>query len=1317
MDDNNVDDVSRLPSTVVSDYPRSGIIERLKEKNCKKHKEALKQLGVELAELANECETQIRAISEELLSFLQEVDLRLDTLTDRMEQPDDVTLPEMHDLWEQVKRDIKLKKVQVVETNHKLSYCETQRTNKVRTVLRKYCHLLEKNSYLLPPDIHRVIHSEAMMLNQSLLANRRSLARLLLLLQEGILQQESHSHLHWLNSLCCWKRCRITKIINNYRSLCNSGEDLQLIPTSFQQSSQSQQDLTEQRCDLISRMCSLVQPTCSITLVTDWFNQLTAINQQIESFYADVLYQLRCCYEQTWQQRLTEVEHCKVELSALQLSEVEVNDVIRSQLLPLIGQIQSQDEEKLAALDMCCDSVVHHALTLSRCAFDVMRGAALLWEMHNRRMERREDEVQQQLNNLRRSQLRHLKGKKMQLDYLLAKLRQESNDSALKKSLERAVLYLQEMKDSCGECVSDQCEVLESLQALFLSELLSYSSSLSCFFHLKHIYKPGHSELQQFDLKSTKFTGLAKIQTPEEVTDMYSNSCQNYVDSTQPFQNWLAEAESSLLDLYDIGRTIRFISSSGVMYTGPAFKCPTINLQDNPQQEAQLSLFPVELLTHTLNRTRTLFLDKLERHFHDVLSLTLTMVTERKEAVCWDLELQLQLLNPQHIQTDVHQPRLTELHLHCHCLDVHHGVVHDAVTLCRTELRELQTSISRKNDKFIVVLTKMMDNIMAANSSQQLRAASSSLQECLNQHIRYTQCRQTAFRKTFHTRLKDVRDKTAGLLSSFGLFNEGGEFAPQELKVCQRRLKEDTKRIKVTEQSIFSELEAFECKSLQQVKTLSDQVEKTLSLRTSEVIFSEEIEKIVSSTRIQIKAEAAGSNQHQSVISSKLEDLRRTLEDTHVSLDEVSCLVYSVGEDLRRRYHYLDFEQEDPPKSTNHTQSTPPPGLQQPSRPSTNVLNESVVDIIKFLNTFPLSQERSTATEDRDRACPPQRCTESVGARRAIRTDRRFQIFGPEPEQDPQCFMSTVNSVLWKTNDILLQSAESFYQCERHGMFQLLPDTLDLWAESMQQRLLGYQDQSMKLLEASREFLVTQQSVFNDLLHFLLIVLIRQHGQRREVEFIEMVHGVRKKLEEHLASSEKNKEVNVQQLRLSLRKEELQLVVSREEARQQQLHSTICCSHVELEDCVQACGEEFVTSLAVLTEKLLSLLDDVLTPVKQQESESIVTMERTPTLEQEQGETESNTWPGIPYLSPPSSCEPATTASITTTRSSMDHVTVIEQRDNAVRRFEQLLTSELLCSDVGKQKRLKEIELWTKHWREQMHTLIHINTQTHTSTC
>ncbi|XP_042370822.1 coiled-coil domain-containing protein 180-like, partial [Plectropomus leopardus] len=144
---------------------------------------------------------------------------------------------------------------------------------------------------------------------------------------------------------------------------------------------------------------------------------------------------------------------------------------------------------------------------------------------------------------------------------------------------------------------------------------------------------------------------------------------------------------------------------------------------------------------------------------------------------------------------------------------------------------------------------------------------------------------------------------------------------------------------------------------------------------------------------------------------------------------------------------------------------------------------------------------------------------------RSIRSDRRFQVFGAEPEENPHSFSSSLNSVLWKANDVLLLVAENFYRSDRCGLsrFFLVPNSLDQWADSMQQRLLGYQEQTRKFLSTSREELDMQLSHLHELLQMLPAALIRNHGQQQEAGLMEEVGGVRQKLEETLAASEEEK--------------------------------------------------------------------------------------------------------------------------------------------------------------------------------------------------
>ncbi|XP_049435658.1 coiled-coil domain-containing protein 180 isoform X2 [Epinephelus fuscoguttatus] len=1345
-DDDDVDDVSRLPDSVVVDQPSSDIIERLTERKNKKHKEALKQLETELTHLSQECESQARTISVELLSSLQDVDLRLNNLKDRMEHLDHLSVQEVCVLWEEVEEEVKMKKIRIMELNHKLIESETQRAAEIKVVLRTFLHLLQKINFLSPPDVCRLVHAEATMLNQSLLANRRSVARLLLLLQEENLQQESLLRLHWEDCLSRWRRSRVTEVIDRFRRLCCSDEEQQLVSGQLDSGQLDSgqlvsgqldsgqlvsgqlvsgqlvmQDLTGQRDDIISKISSLVPP--STALVSDWSNQLTAVNQQIDSLHTDFLHQLRCCYEQKWQDRLAEVERCKEALSALQLAEEEVNNIVSSQLLILIGQHQRQDEERLAALDLCCDSVARHAFSISRRVFVVMQGAALQWETHNHRLERKKEDLQQHLDDLRHTQQQHIQRKKVHLDDLLRRLRQEGSEEALKRSLDKTVHYLQDVKSSCGQCVSDQWEVLSRLPSVLLEELLSYSSSLSSFFHLDHTYKPSPEELQKLHPSSAPSTqsetsGGAETQKPEETTQSHPIRCQNDTDPAQPSQDWLTEAESSLLDLCDTSSDVTFTSPSGVTYSGPTFRCPTLNLQ----QKTHLSLFPVELLTDNLNRMRTLFFDHLEQRFHDVLSWGVATVTDRKEVVRLEQEVQLQQLNPKHIENHIYQQRLAELQLHRQQVDTHCEEVSAVLDSCREELRELQTSVSRRNQEFIVSLSNMEEDDQSADSRQWLEAVSSALQDCLDQHIKDTQQIQTYFRRHVQLRLQEVRNKTTHLLTSFRLFSEGGDFAPQEVKQFQRKLKEETRQIRVTEESIFSELELFESQSLQQVKEASGRMEEKLCLLRSELEFTEEIQKISSSIRVQIKAQAACSNLQQEAITSRLEELRKMMEDTQVCTGQVCRLLSSVSEDLRRRSQYLDISLESTlqeRRSACHKSRTQiRSALPQTSGTAVDILDDPLVDVVKSLSWLSLIQDPEGAERAPAAGQSPtvphvqQRGTESVNTLsvkrscRSARSNRRFQVFGVEPEKNPHSLSSTLNSVLWKASDVLLQVAKDFYRCDRCGLskFFLVPDSLDQWADSMQQRLLGFQEQTRKFLSTSREELETQLSMFEELLHSLPAVLISNHERQQGAGLTEEVGRVRLKMEEMLASSEEQKRVNIHQLRVSLRNDRFQSLNSREELRQQQLHSAVCSTHQELQVCVRARGEEFVTSLASLTEQLLSQLDLLVTP---EETEAHKHQDTAVTIETgaETGRkpcTVSRTWPGIPYLLP-SSVTMATTASITTTRCTLGHLAVIEQRDAAVK----MVRSELSRSDDDKRRRLSEIHTWNTHWRQQIHTLTH----------
>nr|XP_061835979.1 coiled-coil domain-containing protein 180-like isoform X6 [Nerophis lumbriciformis] len=1304
--DQDVEDVIRLPDTVGVSHVTCDILQRVHQHKRIKHQEVVRHMDAQLAQVAQACEIQVRTHSAQLLSALRRINERVDALQHNMRGAEQRDMQEVVCMWSELEEQLKKKKKMVADFQLQVGECERQRVSKIRPVLRKYGHLLEKINFLPCADMHRQIHSEATMLNQTLLANRRSAARLLLLLQEANLQQEARLHLQWEESLGRWRWSRADQVVQEFRSVLASVDVWQLLadqPT-FQEVAHSLRRLAQQRCDIIAGISALVPPLLSEAHVSDWFGRLTAVNQHIDSRHSDFLHQLRCCYELVWRERLAQVQRHQEALSSLDLSAVEVADIVKSQLLTLIGQYQRQDEGQLATIDTCSDGLWAASARLSRRVFVVMRALALLWEEHSAKLLRQEEDIQRQLDELRLAQEKHVQRKKVYLDEMLAGLRQESSEPALRKYLEQTVHYLSNLKESCGECVSDQRRVLDRLPHIYVAELDVYSGHLSDFFRLSHAFTATAEDVRK----------LPAVDDDDDVasaaeggTTAASPISSQSADEPEPSSDWLTEAQTSLLDLYDLSSKVAFTSSRGVSYSGPCFRCPASDLPGNmsKQQEAHQSLFPVELLTHTLSRARTSFLEHLEQRYHEVLTSVVTTVTERKEAVWAYHELQMQQLAPQHVKKCIYLPRLAELRQHKQRVDAHCQEVSDVLASCMAALHQLQTSVNAKNHKLIATLSKMDDSVRKTDGSRRLETLSSTLQNCLDEYIKDTQLSNTAFRQMLHLKMDELRRKTAHLLHSFRLFSEGGDFTRTEVKIFQRHLKEESKRISVAEESVYADLHNLESKSLQQVKAVSGRFEEKLSMLQAEVKFMEKIQRILSSTQVEAKAETASSNQQEATISALMEDMRKTLDKEKVCVDEVCVWLSSLSVALKRRSHYLDEENAPAPaaaKSRKQVCSAPPPALLQPCRSGGNILEDPIVGVVKSLNRFSGGPDPTTAgpapltgRSSTHRQLSSRR-SESAAVTRSFRTDRRFQIFGSksESDQNPDCYISIVNGVLRRTHHSLLLVAKDFYQSQRCGGFYLLPGGLDQWVDSIQQRLLGYHEHARTLLSASKEALEQQQCVLADIMRSLPDKLIRNHEQQMEAGLREEAGLVRRKFDRMIAASEQEQEANVARLRVSLSDHQMNQLRRGEEDRQRRLHETVLRSHQQLQECVRRKGEEFVTSLASLAENLLRHMDQL--PLAE------VTSEDRP-VTMETGQQPFRKWSGIAHLSAdPSPCVPtATTAPVTTSRCTFGHMAVIEGRDAAVQRFEQASMLEVTQSEAVTRRRLNELESWKTHWRRQ----------------
>ncbi|XP_017162072.1 uncharacterized protein LOC103470801 [Poecilia reticulata] len=1086
---------------------------------------------------------------------------------------------------------------------------------------------------------------------------------------------------------------------------------------------QNQEVLVQQRCEVIYKICSLVPPTSSSALVSNWFNELMAVNQQIAGVHADMRAQLQKFYEDTWQGHRVEAQRCQEALAALQLSDQQLEDIMSSQLLPLIGQRQRDDEERLAGLDECSDLVDQHVMGVSRSVSDVMRAVALLWETHSRRVKRREEELEAKLQLLKTAQQQLLERMMVPVESVLVALRQESRQEYLELCLEQVLEQLKDIQDSIRPCLTQQWDVLDELPAVLMEELYAYSNAVSSFFKLSHRNRPSLADLQV----SVSFITSELDQESSSQSEMFyprSDSISREAGYSFSALKLLTEAASSLDQLYNSNTT--FTSSGGVAYFGPAFRCPAPDLPDFIQ-ETYLSQFPVELLSHTLTRTRILVLDHIEQSFRDLLSSAVAMVTEKKEVVRLEQELSV---TPEYIRTKIYEPRLLELQLHQQNVDTFCQEISDILTSCRTELLDILHSIHKKNLEMFDLLTfrKMAlhdlqvsiqkDNqiVLQAAFRKRLEDFGAALQEQLDRHSEDSLQCQTNFKQVIRGRLEEVMKRAVELQTSFRTFKDGGDFSPQEAKMFQKKMKEEIKRIGSTEDSIFSELEVYESKSLLQLRKVLAPLDDKFSSLKAEVKFTEEIQKIVSRTQIQIKAEAASSNLQQTGISRRLEELKEMTTNIQVSPHQVCRSFSSVKEEIKWRCSYLGFSQDSVLQDSFALSRTKVQG-QRRSRSASELHEETTVRFSFQLDHKPKTAGDHSSIIQRSISTRKQSLRRTS---RSVRSDvftemknkRKYQIFGikPEPELSSQSFAVALNTILWWANDTLLEAARVFYSTNRVATFSLVPESVDIWADGVQKRLLGYQEQGKKFMTMSKDEVVKQLSKFRELVDSLPEVLISHHVGQQEAWLSEELGVVRKRLEEQLAAGKDQKMSNLGQLRVSLNEDELQTLESREERRQQQLHSAILRSHLQLQECMRGRAEQFVTSLASLTEKLLHLLDEVL-PVAETNPFKAPGAETSETEEETGSEPiKSWTWPGITHLfsmTSGSAKSPITmtTAPINTARNSQKHEAVIEGRDAALKRFDQLIHSEVSHSEADRRNQLSEQQNWISYWVQQVSAL------------
>ncbi|KAG5857237.1 hypothetical protein ANANG_G00017250 [Anguilla anguilla] len=1095
-EENVEEEVRGLPDTVVVEKLGSDIIERLAERKERSHEEMIAQLHQDLAALSFECESFLRKTADELLCRLLESIENADRLMQRMNSDSELnmlTFQDLQELWDSVQQGSKMRRKQIRDLDAELTQRESERMAMIAVILKTCTSSLETVGHMAAYDVHRLIDSEAMMINQASLANRRALARLCLNLTEKDLQGTLSHRQRWEDRLQDWKIIKVRAAVNRFRDFMSSPQiqTPREVQTTLDTLQMEQKMLSQRRVEILQSLSSMVPPKCSKALAAEWYSSLSSVNEQIDSLHIHLMIKLRLYYEQTYQGCFEEVDRFKEEVVGYGLPPEEIQSIVSSELLPVIGQCQSQSEERLEAMDRAFESLAKRVGALSKALFRFAQGSMHMWEVHIARLQRQEQKLQEQMEELAHTHELRNQTKEAELDMMLDRLRQESSENTLRISLDKALHLLEEIKNGYITSHKEEVDTVEKYPASVLKEMQTYSKAVSGYFKVKEIYCQGAENLfSQFP--------FIDLDILRNVLEERRGQCHGVEDLTGSSSELLIAEDNtdSPEELYDSPNET-FTTSRGNLYNAQSFR---VQWEADGEQvlnlsEVQLVAFPERLLVELQRDVRVAYFIHLEDWYQMALFNALNIVAAKREELKsgLDLRLQLQQSRAKRIEVDIHNVRAEELILHRDHVDRYCKGVHDTLCEIRTCAQDLQLRQQEQTEDFRTQIHAMKDVFTSATKSDKLAGLCSSLQSHLEKHMTVVQKSQRSFRQEAELTLGTLREANAQFIKSLQLFSDGGNYTPEEIEVFQKRLEKLAKCIDSTDEAITLDMEGTESRCLEQAKEIIGMFEEKFQFLTVDLKFLEKIQRILTNTQVQIKTEVTKSNMQKKNLDDMLMQLESMMKacarpdsEEKVAVDDVNTLACSIMEELKKRCQYLECSL-DPsvsvprpdsplqgafavavrPKSRRQDKPSSPAtdSLLQPSRMGVPITDDAAMGVVRGLlriSKQKASEDVHTESSDRGLALTRdrlaamsaghrqrgggtpvapllerqlRRSAESVSSQSVQRlsklscSDKRFQVFGTSP--DEKCIMGfngLITNILWKANDLLLSVAEEFYK-------------------------------------------------------------------------------------------------------------------------------------------------------------------------------------------------------------------------------------------------------------------------------------------------
>ncbi|ELK34211.1 hypothetical protein MDA_GLEAN10021557 [Myotis davidii] len=442
----------------------------------KNYENTLMSFKEEIAQIGMEMEPLILEPGALLLKKLAEFDENINCLFKVVENDTnlvDYNIQTLMELWDQVAQRFLLQKQGIKELDETLNSLEFSRADRLKSVLKKYVLIIEKTSYLMQPDVYRLINNEAKVINQALLGNRRAIAQLFVNLMEATLKQELESRRRWQSLVDGWKASKKDVLLQSLSEFMASEriQDPPAVKKELENMLKKQRALQGKRLRHLCTICDLLPPNYSKAQLDEWYSSLDSINNSLDSYHTDCMMQLRVQYENTWQECLEHMEKCKKQLLDWEaFSEEEAESTVSPAFLQMVGVLQAKVEEELESLEKSFEALKKRAEWQSLDLFSYFQEAVQRWEAHQDMLSVQELQLDKRMEQQRRKHSLQCQDFKY-----------ESEEQGPQEGV-------------MGEARYEQFHVILTREvmeysAIILNELNSYSSNLSKHFHVREIFE------------------------------------------------------------------------------------------------------------------------------------------------------------------------------------------------------------------------------------------------------------------------------------------------------------------------------------------------------------------------------------------------------------------------------------------------------------------------------------------------------------------------------------------------------------------------------------------------------------------------------------------------------------------------------------------------------------------------------------------------------------------------------------------------------------------------------------------------------------